>query len=71
MKIVKHGNALSFYCLGCGCQWTANKQECKAQTKYNSCMPSGKEYYYNCPECGFRTVGSFIKADDINEPEKK
>ena len=67
MKILKHGNALSFYCNGCGCQWIANKKECQTRKKYIDSMPIGQEYIYNCPECGFRTVGSEIKAEDVSE----
>ena len=67
MKILKHGRAMAFRCDGCGCEWAANKEECKKQTKYVSCMPSGEEYYYYCPECGFKTVGRENKAEDIHE----
>ena len=68
MKIIKHGNALSFYCKGCECQWVANKKECTAETMYYECTPSGgKVYVYNCPECGARNVGTEIKAEDVHE----
>lgn len=67
MKIINHGNALSFCCNGCGCKWIANKKECNTRTRYQECMPSGHEYIYNCPECGFRTVGTEIKAEDVHE----
>lgn len=71
MKILKHGNSLHFYCRGCSCTWTANKDECKKQTKYVSCMPSGDEYIYNCPECGLKTVGVEIRAVDVTEPGER
>lgn len=67
MKIIKHGNALNFCCRGCGCVWVANKEECMSQTRYSEFMPSGKDYIYNCPECGSRTVGTEIKAEDVHE----
>ena len=67
MKIIKHGNALHFFCMGCGCQWVANKEECRTETRIYESIPSGKDYVYNCPECGFRTVGTEIKAEDVNE----
>ena len=71
MRIIKHGNALNFVCRGCGCQWVASKMECKSETRSYECIPSGKDYVYNCPECGFRTVGDEIKADDVHEGVKK
>ena len=67
MKILKHGKAMRFCCKGCGCEWIANKEECKKQTKYESCMSIGEEYYCYCPECGFTTTGTEIEALDVHE----
>ena len=67
MKIIMHGNLLNFCCRGCGCQWVANKAECMSKTRYSECMPNGKDYIYDCPECGSRTVGTEIKAEDVHE----
>ena len=67
MKIIKHGNALSFCCKGCGCEWIANRPECRSELRCYESIPSGKDYVYNCPECGARTVGTEIKAEDVHE----
>ena len=58
MKIIKHGNALLFICENCECEWQEVKKNCEYES-YSS------EYWYRCPECGKRTKGCKVKAEDI------
>ena len=50
MRILKHGQCLKFYCDGCGCEWLANKDECKKQTHDSTMLPT--DWGYACPDCG-------------------
>lgn len=60
MKILKHGNCMKFTCEYCKCEWTAAKMECSPLKLFEA--PT--QYYYNCPECGKRTCGVCITAED-------
>ena len=68
MRIIKHGNVMRFKCDACGCEFVANKDECKKQPKYSECMMTGTyEYYYHCPECGKRIQGHEVRAPEVND----
>ena len=60
MKIIKHGKLLRFVCENCECEWQEVKKNCEL---IQGLYP--QRYWYRCPECGKKTKGFEVKAEDI------
>ena len=64
MRIIKHGNFLKFYCVDCGCEWYASKNESIYVSHDATMMPP--EWGFHCPDCGkWNTSRTEAKGDEV------